>query len=153
MNGYFLTVIGLLCTMSSLLIMTDWQAIGNDSCMEYSLFSNPHLRDKYRVELTKSNITEFGLVSVQSLEVVDDDVYQLAVNRCESAAEYCNWIPNSRVTHKHCTDCQPICRDTRHTLNFVQFIVGIVLLISTMPLMYTGVFLLLSESLNKQYQV
>ena len=146
MNGYFLTVIGLLCTMSSLLIMTDWQAIANDSCMEYSLFSNPHLRDKYRVELAKSNITELGLVSVQSLEVVDDD-------RCESAAGYCHWIPNSRVTHKHCTDCQPICRDIRLTLNFVQFIVGTVFLISTMPIMYTGMFLLLSEIVNKQYQV
>ena len=92
-------------------------------------------------------------VHVQSLQVVEEMVYQMAVNRCESAGDHCHWIPNSQVTHKHCSDCQPICRDTRHTLNFVQFIIGLTFFFSTCTLLYTGAFLLLSDCVSKSYQV
>ena len=143
----------MVCTIVSLLIMTDWQAIGSDPCTDYSLFHHPQLADQYRLQLAGSNVSESGMVSVQSLQVVEGEVYQMAVNRCESAGEHCHWIPNSQVTHRHCSDCQPICRNTQHTLNFPQFLVGLILLITTLPLMYTGLFLLLSDTVNKSLQV
>ena len=133
--------------------MTDWQAIGSDPCTDYSLFHHPQLADQYRLQLAGSNVSESGMVSVQSLQVVEGEVYQMAVNRCESAGEHCHWIPNSQVTHKHCSDCQPICRNTQRTLNFIQFIVGFTLLMSTISLMYTGTFLLLSETVSQRFQV
>ena len=142
-----------MCTTIALLIMTDWQAIGSDVCTEYSLFHHPQLADQYRLQLAESNVSQSGMVSVQSLQVVEGEVYQMAVNRCESAGEHCHWIPNSPVTGKHCIDCQPICRSTAHTLNFVQFIAGIALFFSTASLLYTGSFLLLSESVSQKYQV
>ena len=150
---YTLCVLGMICTITALLIMTDWQAIGSDPCTDYSLFHHPQLADQYRLQLAGSNVSESGMVSVQSLQVVEGEVYQMAVNRCESAGEHCHWIPNSQVTHKHCSDCQPICRNTQHTLNFIQFIFGVALFFSTTSLVYNGFFLLLSESVSKQYQV
>ena len=153
LRAYNLTVLGLITTIVSLLIMTDWQAIGSDVCTEYSLFHNPQLANQYRLQLAESNMSESGMVSVQSLQVVEGEVYQMAVNRCESAGEHCHWIPNSPVTGKHCSDCQPLCRDTRRTLNFVQFVFGISLFLSTSPLYHTGVFLLLSESVSNKFQV
>ena len=150
MNSFCVTVLGLVCTIIALLIMTDWQAIGNDPCTDYSLFHHPQLADQYRLQLAGSNVSESGMVSVQSLQVVEGEVYQMAVNRCESAGEHCHWIPNSQVTHKHCSDCQLICRNTQHTLNFVT---GISVFFSTQPLLYTGIFLLLSELVSKSYQV
>ena len=90
---------------------------------------------------------------IQSLQVVEKAVYQKAVSECESAGEHCHWIPDSRVTHKHCSDCQPICRSTRHTLNFVQFTIGLALFLSTLGLLYIGIFLLLSNSVKKSFQV
>ena len=153
MTGYGLTVLGLSLNIVSLLIMSDWQAIGSDSCTEYSLFHHPQLADQYRMELAESNVSESGMVSVQSLQVVEDDVYQMAVNRCESAGEHCHWIPNSLVTHKHCSDCQPICRSTQKTLNFVQFTIGVITFTTTVQISYTGVFVLISDSFTKQYQV
>ena len=140
-------------TIASLLIMTDWQAIGSDQCTEYSLFHHPGLADQYRLQLAESNVSESGMVSVQSLQVVEGEVYQMAVNRCESAGEQCHWIPNSPVTGKHCSDCQPICRSTQHTLNFVQFVFGVALFVSTIALYHTGAFLLLSELVSKECQV
>ena len=133
-RGFGLAVFGTVSTIVALLIMTDWQAIGTDRCMDYSLFHHPYLADEYRVQLVKSNVSELGMVSVQSLEVVEDAVYQIAVNKCESADDHCHWIPNSRVTHKHCSDCQPICRSTQHTLNFVQFLIGLVIFFLTLSL-------------------
>ena len=133
--------------------MTDWQAIGSDPCTEHSLFHHPQLADQYRLELAESNISQSGMVSVQSLQVVEGEVYQMAVNRCESAGEHCHWIPNSLVTGKHCSDCQPICRSPRHTLNFVQFTVGFSFFSSTIAFAYIGTFLLLSNTIPKQHQV
>ena len=153
MTSFWLTVLGLICTITALLIMTDWQAIGGDPCTDYSLFHHPQLADQYRQQLAQSNMSESGMVSVQSLQVVEDEVYQMAVNRCESAGEHCHWIPNSLVTHRHCSDCQPICRSPQHTLNFIQFVIGISIFFSTQPLLYTGIFWLLSESVSKKYQV
>ena len=152
-SSYLLTVLGMVCTIIALLVMTDWQAIGGDPCTDYSLFHHPQLANQYQAQLGTSNITESGMVSVQSLQVVEGDVYQLAVNRCESAGKRCHWIPNSQITHKHCSDCQPICRSTKHTINFVQFVIGLFFFFATLPLMFTGVYLLLSESVSKSYQV
>ena len=153
LRGYGLTICGFSCTIISLLIMTDWQAIGSDPCTDYSLFHHPQLADQYRLQLAGSNVSESGMVSVQSLQVVEGEVYQMAVNRCESAGEHCHWIPNSQVTHRHCSDCQPICRSTLHTLNLIQFTIGVVLFSTTLTLLYTGTFLLLSNSVSKRFQV
>ena len=142
-----------MCTIVSLLIMIDWQAIGSDSCTEYSLFHHPQLADQYRMELAESNVSDSGMVSVQSLQVVEDEVYQMAVNRCETAGEHCHWIPNSLVTHKHCSDCQPICRNTQKTLNFIQFTTGIIVYSTSVSLSMTGIFILISDYATKQYQV
>ena len=153
LRGYGLTVVGFICTIASLLIMTDWQAIGSDQCTEYSLFHHPGLADQYRLQLAESNVSESGMVSVQSLQVVEGEVYQMAVNRCEFAGEQCHWIPNSPVTGKHCSDCQPICRSTQHILNFAQFVCGVMLFFSTTTLLFSGTFLLLSESVTRNFQV
>ena len=142
----------MLSTITALLILTDWQAMGTDPCMDYSLFHHPDLANQYRLELSTANVSESDMVSVQSLKVVEGSVYEMAVNRCESTRG-CHWIPNSIVTHRHCTDCQPICRNTKRTLNFAQFVVGLVVFFLTLSFSYTGMFLLLAETVEKSYQV
>ena len=250
-HGYFLSVVGGVMTMSALLIMTDWQAIGHDPCLEKSIFHNHDLVEEYRMHLNESvriesydecseylvpgssdiflnslsvyfsiefsykidsnvdcvlvpecpfcdntsqgcrevlrtfhclpadenvkvlckmdhsistclsvrgnsfqvtNVSHLEEVHLQSLVVVRDSVYEFAVQKCEST-DHCHWIPNSHITHEHCHDCQPICRNIDRTLNFVQFSVGLILLMCTMEVMYIGMFLLLSDSVSKNYQV
>ena len=91
-------------------------------------------------------------VHIQSLQVVQSAVYEIAVNRCESV-DSCHWIPNAQVTHKHCSDCQPICRNPKRTLNFIQFSIGLGIFFATLPLMYTGTTLMLSNAVSRHYQV
>jgi hypothetical protein len=276
-SSYSLTVTGLVCTIIGLLVMTDWQAIGNDPCTAYSIMHHPELLEFYKQEQqekeqdrlcssstgrkydnssiaalldaqdtscslvtscepdmredktrdvkaifqveyvetpqaevcfhriqsssnevgaqslrTVESLSESGgavhctssdvasessrtasscfllhkksnvnvsidrslltWVHMQSLQVVEGGVYQMAVNRCESAGEHCHWIPNSPVTGKHCIDCQPICRDTRRTLHFAQFGIGLVFFFSTLTFLFTGAFLLLSDTVSKSFQ-
>ena len=105
--------------------------------------------DPVAMETVSSTLEE---VHLQSLRVVRDDVYELAVKECESA-DQCHWVPHSLITHDVCDDCQPICRGVDHTLNFAQFTVGLTLLMCTMEVMYIGMFILLSDSVSKSYQV
>lgn len=152
-KGYTLTLFGFGCTLVSQAVMTDWQAISGDPCNDYSLFHNPELVYQYRQELADYNVSENGLVSIQSLEVVEEEVYQMAVNRCQSADRHCHWIPNSIMTDKHCSDCQPICHSLSHSINFIQFTAGVVIFLITAPLLYMGTFLVLSESVPRNCQV
>ena len=99
-----------------------------------------------------SNTSLSAEVHLQSLKVVRDSIYEFAVETCESS-DQCHWIPNSYVTHQFCPDCQPICRSKHRTLNFAQFTVGLASLMCTMEVMYIGMFLLLSDSVSKEYQV
>ena len=98
------------------------------------------------------NSSQSLLTEVQSLQVVESAVYEIAVNRCESI-DNCHWIPNSQVTHKHCSDCQPICRNPKHTLNFIQFSIGLGIFFATLSLMYTGTNLILSNIVSRSFQV
>ena len=71
---------------------------------------------------------------VQELQVLSDSAYAVASNSCENAVvpdRHCHWIPFSTVTHSKCNDCPPICRAREQTLNFVQFLVGMTLLIAS----------------------
>ena len=103
-------------------------------------------------DVQSSGQSFFAAVHIQSLQVVQSAVYEIAVNGCESV-DNCHWIPNSQVTHKHCSDCQPICRNPKHTLNFVQFMIGVNLFFSTIPIMNTGIMLMMSNAVSKSFQV
>ena len=37
----------------------------------------------------------------------------------------CFWNPNSRITGEYCPRCEPLCRSSDHSLNFIQFAVGV----------------------------
>ena len=65
-----MTVVGLTCTITSLLIMTDWQAIGIDPCTEHSLFHHLQLADQYKLELGESNISESEMVPTAKVAIV-----------------------------------------------------------------------------------
>lgn len=180
LNSRILTIIGVMMSLIACAIIADWQSIPHDHCTRYSLFHHPNLVEHYGIknvtavnsriythshpfELEASdsiNTVKDGkdialeTAQVQVLQVVDNSVYYVAVNACESANKYdCHWIPNSLITKKHCDDCQPICRSVYRTLNFVQFTIGAVLFIISMPIARVSVTAVISASVSKSSQV
>ena len=93
-------------------------------------------------------------VYIQSLTVVDDDIYTAAMEQCEAHKdEHCHWIPNSVITKQHCGDCQPICRSVRHSLNFIQFGIGAFWFMFSMPVAEVSLPLVISDSVREKFQV
>ena len=79
------------------------------------------------------------LAQMQELQVLSDSAYELASNSCDSADApglQCHWIPFSTITHTKCSDCPPICRAKERTLNFVQFLIGLSLLMASFHLTF-----------------
>lgn len=111
----------------------------------------------YQEEFVNESINE-NLYSVhsQALQMLEVDLYEIAVNKCESAnvhGHQCFWIPNSIVTRRHCSDCPPICRSLQHSLTFVQFCIGAALLMVSIPIAWVPVAALISDRVHKEAQV
>ena len=93
--------------------------------------------------------------SIQSLEMIKEDIYNIAVNKCESLYSMygCHWIPQSRITGELCTDCPPICRSVYRTLTFIQFCIGAVLIKISLPTSRVSAVNLLTDVVDKDIQV
>ena len=88
--------------------------------------------------------------------VVNQIAYKFAMNVCESLSSsqyHCLWIPNSVITHRLCHACPPICRSMDHTLNFVQFMVGVVIFRISIPIPDIGIMMVISDVVSQEYQV
>ena len=82
-------------------------------------------------------LTSKANAKIQSLMVLPDKDYDVASNKCINAYNgQCHWIPSSLITREKCIDCPPICRSKQQTLSFVQFIIGLAILIATNPFVW-----------------
>ncbi|XP_064401407.1 uncharacterized protein LOC135347367 [Halichondria panicea] len=80
------------------------------------------------------------VAGVQSLLVLPQDVYSTASNACINAnvsiSGECHWIPLS--SGEECVDCPPICRGKQRTLLLPLYLIGMVLLIGSYPLVWVN---------------
>ena len=76
---------------------------------------------------------------------------------CESfsgVSEFnCFWNPHSRVTGRDCQRCARLCRSHSHSLNLIQFLVGISLIGSIVPFGRISITLIASDALAGESQV
>ena len=108
--------------------------------------------DSHSIENTYKSLLED--IYAQSLTVVGNNIYTLAMEQCEAhTEEHCRWIPNSVITKQHCGDCEPICRSVRHSLNFIQFSIGAFWFMFSMPVAEVSLPLIISDSIREQFQV
>ena len=86
---------------------------------------------------------------------INMEVIDLAVNKCESlyTSLGCHWTPMSLITGKDCPDCRLLCRSVDKTLNFIQFCLGAVLLLISVPSIRVSLVNVTSDYVNKEIQV
>ena len=65
----------------------------------------------------------------------------------------CFWNPNSRITGQYCPRCESHCRSTDHSLNFIQFIVGVCLIAASWPMSRLTLSILVSDAVGATSQV
>ena len=141
----------ILATLTGSFLCSDWQAIGHDACS----VSGTHLADN----ITLKNTTT-GLVSVNldelSLPVPSINMSLVFANHCIAMStedHSCYWNPTSRVTGKVCIECHPACRSEQRSINFIQFCVGINIILFVSQLFITSVYSVASDCAPKAYQV
>lgn len=112
------------------------------------------LNDNQSIVLQKSLLDQ-STVHIQALQVIEKSVYNVAVNKCESLHDThgCHWIPYSKITGRLCSDCQPICWSAYHTLTFIQFCVGALLLHISLPTSRVSAVNILTDVVHLDIQV
>ena len=65
----------------------------------------------------------------------------------------CFWNPNSRITGEYCPRCEPLCRSSDHSINFIQFILGISLMTLAFPVGRATLTLITSDAMGHTSQV
>ena len=89
----------------------------------------------------------------QSVHILKDSQYHVARNVCEMHQnEDCHWIPDSLLINEHCVDCQPICRGIGRTLNFIQFVIGSLWFMFTIPIAEVSLPIVISDVVSQKYQ-
>lgn len=117
----------------------------------------------HNVSAVENNIAVIETV-LQNIEATESDghiapvlnatAYNVAMNVCESLKEsqyHCHWIPKSTGTL--CEACPAICRGIGHTLNFIQYTIGAFIYRFTLPIARTTIMIVISDIVNKDYQV
>ena len=108
--------------------------------------------DPSLIRQTSSSIVEVAYA--QTLQILDNSQYNVARNVCESHKENnCHWIPDSLLVNEHCIDCQPICRSVYRTLNFIQFVIGGLWFMFTVPIAEVSLPIVISDSVSQEFQV
>ena len=102
------------------------------------------------------NSESLHTVHSQALQLLQTNVYDIAVNKCETAdirGHHCYWTPNSIITNRHCSDCPPICRSLQQSLTFAQFCIGAALLMISIPVAWVPIAGLISDRVHREAQV
>lgn len=174
--------ISLLLALMGSLISADWQSIGGDPCDQFSNKQSDSSNFTYYSNISRNSSIGSGFIPLPdsvddlgcaadpgsfqctaakhsiSLEQCKDDETMIANTSCVCEAfsgkpYHCFWNPQSRVTGRECPRCTELCRGRDKSLNFVQFLVGISLVSSCVPLGRITVTLIASDAIGRGSQV
>lgn len=131
-NNRLLTIITLLISMIGCLLMVDWQSIGSDPCLQYSLFHSPSIDNSIIPEHTVP---------------VEPEIYG-AREQCLHSPDDCYWNQLSPLTKIECPGCPPICRGVYKSLNFFLFSIGVAISAFVIPITEVVWTVLITDNLG-----
>ena len=91
----------------------------------------------------------------QTVQIMEGRIDILASQGCREhkAGGHCHWNPSSSLTHRHCDDCPPICRDKTNYLEFSQFTIAAALLLIAVPVARVPITSIISDIVTPEQQV
>ena len=142
-DNRFIFLGGLILGLIACVLMADWQAIGGDPCNEFSGHCEINNNEtQFDISIEESKIDNTSTLSpCEVCKMHSGDPYQ------------CYFNPDSRITQEYCDDCRPFCRSKLHTLNFVQFLIGVCLFSFSFPLVRITMTIMFSDALGSASQV
>ena len=144
MDNRYIFLGGLILGVFASLLMADWQAIDGDPC------------DKFSGHCENQNSSTFNATFIIEESQNDNDSVLSPCEVCKMHSGdpyHCFFNPDSRIAQKYCDDCRPFCRSELHSLNFVQFLVGVCLFSFSFPLVRITMTIMFSDALGSASQV
>lgn len=138
-NNRLLTIITLLISLIGCLLMTDWQSIGSDPCLQYSLFHNPSIGN---------NIIQGNNHSISEQVIAVEPKILGAREQCIHSHNNCYWNQYSPLTKMECPGCPPICRGVHKSLNFILFSIGVAISAFVIPITEVVWTVLITDNLG-----
>lgn len=168
--------LSLLLALMGSLISADWQSIRGDPCDQFSKKqSDP---SNFTFDSNRSDNLSSGSGFIPLPDIVGCAIdpgnfhctaakHSISLEHCkdENATAscvceafsgrpyHCFWNPHSRVTGRECPRCTELCRSQKRSLNFIQFLVGISLVSSSIPLGRITLTLIASDAMGSRSQV
>ena len=100
------------------------------------------------------NASDYGYIATSTNISCDDECDARCICESFSGPPYnCFWNPNSRITGQYCPRCEPHCRSTDHSINFIQFILGVCLISASWPMSRITLSILVSDAVGATSQV
>lgn len=125
----------------------------------YCLYTYPLTDSQQYEQYTTTHVIQTEEVYIadihrQSVQIVEGHIYHLASESCIHHHHHnCHWNPHSSVTHRHCEDCPPICREKSNYLEFAQFTIAAAILLVSIPVARIPITSILSDIVSQEQQV
>ncbi len=108
----------------------------------------------YNQTVARSNKELSKTSHIQNFQVLQIDEYYTASNACINAnvsVGECQWIPFA--SGEKCEDCPPICRAKQRTLLLPLYLIGMILLIGSYPLVWVTLVAIANNQSPESVQV
>lgn len=129
----------------------DWQAIGTDSCREYSIIDKNNITTiqecflSQQCDFEDAKNVEGWTGNETCASVLNEFHYKMNVClQVDATNASCYWNPVSVVTEKQCATCLPLCRSKDKSLYFAQFIIGVLFVMLAIPLQKISLVMLIT---------
>lgn len=142
-NTRFLTIATLLMSMFGSLLMADWQSIGSDPCLQYSIFHNPSIDNSINIDKYYNSS-----IGIPNHTVTVEPEILGAREQCLHSSDNCYWNQYSPLTKIECVGCPPICRGVYKSLNFLLFSVGVAISAFVIPITEVVWTVLIADNLG-----
>ena len=101
----------------------------------------------------KDEVVYVANVHRQSIQILEGRVDSIASQACLHHSGHCHWNPSSSITHRHCPDCSPICRQRSNYLEFSQFTIAAAILLVSIPVARVPITSIISDIVSEDQQV
>ena len=135
-------------------LISDWQALGRDPCHIFSTFHRNYgtgnVSDSCEQVMNSPTLHSYCVEMQTAAE--SDNLTAQASELC-LATEGCRWNQFSVLTNSLCTNCPAICRSVHKSLNIVQFGIGAVLFVVSIPMSDACLWIIVTNNLKDYEQV
>ena len=136
--------VAILCGLFGSLLCADWQGIGRDPCSSATLNDSSH-------DSCNTSYTDFNSTACDNVVF-----YNESIRLCEArstSSDHCFWNLNSQITGEFCNTCLDSCLSKQKTINFYQFVVGVLLVSISISMGYVFIPTITSDITSTELQV